>query len=212
MTNAPPPGSIHAEDLATARAIAAGDHVYFIRLAERYYALLHRLARSFVSSRALAEEIVQDTWLAVFEALPSFAGRSSLKTWIVRILANIARTRGSREGRMVPFSSFACDDPSEAVDPSRFREGGRWASPPRRWDDDTPEKLLADAQVRRLVEQAIDDLPPGQRAVITLRDLGDWTSGEVCEALGVSEGNQRVLLHRARSRVRAAIERKLDGK
>ncbi len=156
---------------------------------------------------------MQETWLAVFTGLERFEGRSSLKTWLFRILTNKAKTRGQREGRTVPFSTFAADGDEEdaAVDVDRFlgpdhRYSGHWAAPPR----GVPEERLLAAEARGGIEAAIEALPPNQRAVITLRDVEGLSAEEACNVLGLSETNQRVLLHRARSKVRAAFEQYLE--
>jgi len=170
-----------------------------------------------VSTRAVAEEVVQEAWLGVFAGLDRFEGRSSLKTWVFRILSNTAKTRGEREGRSVPFSSLAGDDEDDegAVDADRFlgpdhRWAGHWASSPRNPRDVPEERLLAgEARVR--IEAAVEALPENQRAVITLRDVDGFDAEDACEILGISEGNQRVLLHRARAKVRAALEGYLDA-
>jgi RNA polymerase sigma-70 factor (ECF subfamily) len=186
-----------------------GDEAAFLSLVERHHAALVRLARAHVPSQAVAEEVAQETWVAVLDGLDRFEARSSLKTWIFRILVNRARTRGVRERRTVPFSSVT--DPEPSVDPSRFQEEGQrypghWATPPTSWDE-IPEERLVSTETFARIRAAIDELPPSQREVIVLRDIQGWPSEEVSEALGVSPGNQRVLLHRARSRVRDALER-----
>ncbi len=168
---------------------------------------------TFVSDRSVAEEVVQDTWLAVIRGLPSFERRSTLKTWIFRILVNRAKTRAMREARSIPFSSF--EDPGgeeePAVDPVRFLPNGMWADPPRPWHEDSPDKLLMRQETLRRLEREIEKLPPNQRAVLTLRDIEGFTSEEVCNILEISETNQRVLLHRARSKIRQALEQYLRG-
>jgi RNA polymerase sigma-70 factor, ECF subfamily len=175
-----------------------------------------RVAMMYVSTRAVAEEVVQEAWLGVFKGLDRFEGRSSLKTWIFRILTNTAKTRGEREGRSVPFSSLAGDDEQDEapVDADRFlgpdhRWAGHWSSAPRSPRGVPEERLLA-AEARERIAAAIETLPENQRAVITLRDVDGFDSDEACEILGISEVNQRVLLHRARARVRAALEEYLD--
>jgi RNA polymerase sigma-70 factor (ECF subfamily) len=170
------------------------------------------LAQGYVRSRAVAEEVAQEAWLGVLTGIGTFEGRSTLKTWILRILVNRAKTRAVREGRTIPFSALEGDE--AAVEPSRFhpasdRAAGEWASPPRRWDELPEERLLARETLEH-ARRAIEALPPRQREVIILRDVEGWSSGEVCDALELSEGNQRVLLHRARARVRAELERHLD--
>jgi RNA polymerase sigma-70 factor (ECF subfamily) len=195
-------------------ALRRGDETAFVRLVTRYQPMMLRLAMVFVSSRAVAEEVVQDAWVGVIQGLPRFESRSSLKTWIFRILANRARTRGEREGRSLPFADLAAaegarDDP--AVDPSAFWPADHpqwpngWVSYPTRWEH-LPEAQALTAELRAVIRQAIDALPPTQRTVITMRDVGGWASEEVCNVLGISESNQRVLLHRARAKVRRAIE------
>jgi RNA polymerase sigma-70 factor (ECF subfamily) len=168
-----------------------------------------------VRTRSVAEEVVQEAWLGVLKGLDRFEGRSSLKTWILRIVANVARTRAKREARSVPFASLAREGEAAAVDPDRFRgptDGfpGHWWAYPSNWRA-LPEAALDDQETRRVVSHAIQELPPAQRDVITLRDMVGCTPDEVCAALELSDGNERVLLHRARSRVRAALERHLDG-
>jgi RNA polymerase sigma-70 factor (ECF subfamily) len=190
-----------------------GDEQAFMELVDRWGPSLLRVALLFVPTRAIAEEVVQETWLAVYSGIDRFEGRSSLKTWLFRILTNRAKTRAVREARSIPFSSLApaeaaADEPS--VDPGRFLPAfhpdyGAWASPPRSWAD-TPEQRLLGAETQRVISEAIEKLPPVQRAVITLRDVEGYDSAEVREALELSEGNQRVLLHRARSKVRAALD------
>jgi RNA polymerase sigma-70 factor (ECF subfamily) len=202
------------DDRRTIAALLDGDEQAFEALIRRYHGSLLRLAMTYVRPRSAAEEVVQDTWLGVLRGLPTFEGRSSLRTWIYRILVNQARTRGVRESRSVPFSALGGEG-EPAVDPDRFLPAhhpayaGHWASAPRRWDE-LPDALLLASETREQVLQAIDELPPQQREVITLRDVEGWSSAEVREALDLSEGNQRVLLHRARARVRERLERYLD--
>lgn len=202
-----------AEDLALVQRLLAGDEASFASLVEGFHSRLIRLAMNFVSDRATAEEVVQDTWLAVISGLQAFERRSALKTWIFRILIKRAKTRGVREARSVPFS--ALDNPHRedqpAVDPARFQPDGRWGAPPPRWDGDTPEKILLRQDALRRLEEEMARLPPNQRAVLTLRDVEGLGSGEVCNILDISETNQRVLLHRARSRIRHALEEYLGG-
>jgi RNA polymerase sigma-70 factor, ECF subfamily len=193
-----------------------GDEAAFTQTVERLNGSMLRLAMAHVGTRAVAEEVVQDAWVGVLAQLDRFEGRSSLRTWVLRIVANQARTRAVRERRTLPFSSL--DDPREpgppAVEPERFlpaghRWAGHWASPPSSWAD-VPEERLLSAETRAEVERAVELLPPAQRAVVTLRDVEGMTASETCELLGLTEGNQRVLLHRARSRVRRALERYLE--
>lgn len=196
------------EDLELVRRLLGGHEGSFVALLGNYHGPLIRLALAFVGDRAVAEEVVQETWLAVLNGLRSFQGRSSLKAWIFAILTNKAKTRGCRERRTVPFSSLMDADAGEqpAVDPARFTAGGMWATPPDRWGDDTPENLLLRQEARAHIEEAIAELPPTQRAVVTLRDVEGLDSAEVCNILDLSETNQRVLLHRGRSKLRAALE------
>jgi RNA polymerase sigma-70 factor (ECF subfamily) len=199
------------------RALRDGDEQAFAQLVTLYHAPLRRLALSFVRSAAVADEVVQETWLAVLRGIDRFEERSSLKTWIFRILANTAKTRAEREGRTVPLSAIVPaegDEDEPAVDASRFldqqhaRWPGHWASPPARWDE-LPEESLTGRQTLQTVKSAIEQLPRAQRQVIVLRDIEGWGSNEVRELLGLSEANQRVLLHRARSKVRQALEERI---
>lgn len=201
-----------AEDAALVKRLLDGDEAAFSGLVEQYHGRLLRLAMLFVSDRASAEEVVQDTWLAVLTGLRSFEGRSGLKTWIFSILTNRAKTRGQRDKRSVPFSALRSRDREDepAVPSSRFNPDGSWSAPPERWDQDTPERLLLRHETRALVDRTIADLPAGQRAVITLRDVEGLGSVEVCNVLEISETNQRVLLHRARAKVRSVLEQYLQ--
>jgi RNA polymerase sigma-70 factor, ECF subfamily len=207
------------DDAQLIDALIRRDEVAFVRLVQRYQGPLLRLALIYARSRAVAEEIVQETWLGVLQGIERFERRSSFKTWLFRILVNRARTRGEREGRTVPFSALgdAALEPAEpAVAPERFvgpsdREWSfHWAVPPKSWGD-SPEEQLLRQEALDLVEHAIAGLPPAWREVITLRDVEGWTAEEVCNVLGISETNQRVLLHRARSRVRGALEHYFDA-
>jgi RNA polymerase sigma-70 factor (ECF subfamily) len=209
------PVSVDPDSELLAR-LRRGDELAFRTLVERYTGTMLRVARLHVRDRQAAEEVVQETWLAVVKGLERFEERSTLKTWLFRILTNRAKTRGEHEARTVPFSALAAADASgddPAVDPDRFRGPqdqypGGWAAPPPRWETLPQERLLSRETLQR-VEDAIERLPPAQRAVIRLRDIDGWDSDEVCELLGLSHGNQRVLLHRARSKVRASLERYL---
>jgi len=190
-------------------ALRAGDESAFTELTRAYNASLLRVAQIYVSSRPVAEEVVQETWLAVLNGIDRFEGRSSLKTWIFTILTNRAKTRAVRERRTIPFSALQPDRvPEPALEPERFRDPddprwpGHWAVPPQAW----PEDRLVAGETREKLAEAIEALPASQRAVISLRDLEGWSAEEVCNALAVSETNQRVLLHRARSKVRKALE------
>lgn len=205
------------DDQALVEALQRGEESAFVALVEAYQGLLIRLAMPYVAHRAMAEDVVQETWLGVLRGLDRFEARSSLKTWICRILVNRARTRAQRDGRLVPFSSFVAADreaDEPAVDPSRFHtsghQTGHWMSMVQSWDDLPEESLLSD-ETRERVQAAIDSLPANQRTVITLRDIEGWQSPEVCAALEISEANQRVLLHRARGKVRQALESYFKG-
>lgn len=184
-----------------------GDERAFTALVEQHHGALLRLALVFANNRAVAEEVVQETWLAVIEGLAGFEGRASLRTWLFTIVANRARTRAVREARSTPFSALESEaGPGPSVPSDRFTEDGHWREAPARWDADTPERLLERAETRAAVEAAVAALPANQRAVVTLRDLEGLSSEEACNALGLSETNQRVLLHRGRLKVRAALE------
>jgi RNA polymerase sigma-70 factor (ECF subfamily) len=204
-----------ADELATLAALRRGDEAAFARLVEQYHAQLVRFATVYVNDRDLAQEVAQETWLGVLRGLDRFEGRSSLKTWIFRICVNRARTRGGRERRIVPFSALAGEG-EPAVEPERFHgadgpgRAGHWAAPPESWES-IPEERLLSAETRAVIDAAIERLPPAQRQVILLRDVEGWPADEVCNALELSETNQRVLLHRARAKVRTALEQYLTG-
>jgi RNA polymerase sigma-70 factor, ECF subfamily len=183
--------------------LRAGDESAFEELVAQHDGALRRVARTYVRTDAAAADVVQETWLGVVRGLDGFEGRSSLRTWIFRILVNRARTRAVREARDLPFSSLEEDD-RPAVEPAAFDRTGHWKSAPPRLDGE-PESNLLSAELREHLLEAIEGLAPAQRAVITLRDLAGLDAEEVCELLDLSEGNQRVLLHRARSRVRSAL-------
>jgi RNA polymerase sigma-70 factor (ECF subfamily) len=192
--------------------LRTGDELAFRDLVRRHDRAMRRIARSFVQTPSVADEVVQETWLAVVRGLPDFEGRSSLKTWIFRILVNRAQSRGARERRITPFSSLAdCgDDHGGTVDPSRFAPPGTtfegyWAVSPSRFFELPEERLLA-RETTELVMRAISGLPARQQQVIQLRDIEGWEADEVCASLAISAANQRVLLHRARAAVRAALE------
>jgi RNA polymerase sigma-70 factor (ECF subfamily) len=197
------------QDTRLLDGLRAGDEAAFAELMREYGAGMLRVAAMYVPSRAIAEEVVQEAWLGVLKGIGSFEGRSSLKTWLFRIVANTAKTRGVRESRSLPFSSLGGETADEGtVDPDRFlgaghRFPGHWAAPPQAW---APESRLLSGEALGVIEREIDRLPPAQRAVITMRDVQGFTAEEVCNALDVSETNQRVLLHRARARVRGALE------
>lgn len=199
-------------DSALIERLAAGDERAFVELVGRHQRAMLAVAATFTANRALAEEIVQETWMVVVTGLERFEGRSSLKTWIFRILANRARTRASREARTVPFSAFDdAEDDGPAVPTSRFDGKGMWADPPRKWGETSGIALLERAEVRAQIEAAIDALPPRQRAILVLRDVEGVDAEEACTLLAISEANQRVLLHRARAAVRLALEPILGG-
>lgn len=188
-------------DAELVRRLQAGDERAFVSLVERYHPALVRLAMTFVPTRAVAEEVVQDTWLGVVRGIHRFEGRSSLKTWLFRILANRARTAGQRERRAAgPAATL-----SPAVQPSRFAPDGSWSDPPAEWVDEVVDRLVAHEAVEHL-RSMFARLPAGQREVVLLRDAEGLSADEVCEVLGISDGNQRVLLHRGRSRLRAMLE------
>ena len=202
------------DERALVAALRRGDETAFVALVGLHGAPLLRLARTFVRDRAVAEEVVQETWLAVLNGIDRFEGRSSLKTWIFQILSNRAKTRAARERRSAPFSALAADDDEAAVDADRFRpEGhrwvGHWAAAPDDWRHLPEDRLLSKETLAR-VRDAIETLPPRQADVLVLRDVEGWAPDEVCDALGISAGNQRILLHRARSKVRAALEHYLS--
>jgi RNA polymerase sigma-70 factor (ECF subfamily) len=196
------------EDTRLLRALREGDESAFASLLDAYHPGLVNLAMSYVRNRAVAEEVVQEAWVGVIRGLERFEGRSSLKTWIFRIVANIAKTHSVREGRSVPFSALGEPDEGPSVDPERFGPDDHWSSGPANWETIPEDRLQAKETLAR-IQEAIETLPPTQRAVVTLRDVEQWSSEEVCELLGVSEGNQRVLLHRARAKVRKALEQHL---
>jgi RNA polymerase sigma-70 factor (ECF subfamily) len=203
------------EDLALVARLRAGDEAAFEALISRHYPTMLAVARRYVASRAVADEVVQETWLGVLQGLDRFEGRSSLKTWIFAILVNRAKTRGERERRTVPFASLGGDPDEPAVDADRFQGAhepfaGHWRRYPRGWGA-SPDVVAEDRETVRVAMQAIAELPPAQQAVIRMRDLQGMDSDEVCEMLEVSPANQRVLLHRARSRVRTALEGHFDG-
>ena len=191
------------EDRGLLSRLRAGDESAFEALVTEHDQALRRLARTFVRTPAAADDVVQETWLAVIRGLDGFEGRSSLITWIVRILVNRARTRAVRDARTVPFSAVTEED-QPSVDPAVFGADGRWRSAPARLDAD-PETSLLTVELRERLLQAVDELAPAQRAVITLRDLVGFDSEDVCALLEITEVNQRVLLHRARARVRVAL-------
>jgi RNA polymerase sigma-70 factor (ECF subfamily) len=209
--NAAPPS--RADEDALLSRLRAGDREAFAALVQRHGGALLRFAQIFAKSKALAEDLVQETWLAALEGLRGFEGRASVRTWLFRILANRARTRITRDRRIVAFSTLAQsdDDESSALDPDHFGRAGRWDDPPVAWSAEDPERLVQDVETRAAIEAAIAELPEGQRAVITLRDVEGMDADEICNLLAITVTNQRVLLHRARVRVRKALERHLGG-
>jgi RNA polymerase sigma-70 factor (ECF subfamily) len=185
--------------------LRAGDEQAFVQIIARHHAAMMRLASSFVSSSAVAEEVVQDTWMGVLRGLDGFAGRSSFRTWLLRILVNRARSTGVRERR-----SVAIGDAGPVVDSSRFDASGAWMSPPEHWVEDSDDRLLAQGLSEEL-HAALEALPAHQREVVMLRDVDGLSGHEVCEVLEISEVNQRVLLHRGRSHLRQVLEDELGG-
>lgn len=205
-------GADRDQDRCLVERLLVGDERAFEQLVGELQGSLLRLARSFASGPGAAEEVLQETWLAVIRGLHAFEGRSSLKTWIFRILVNRAKTRGARDSRSVAFSELADggEDPSLAEEAERFTSSGHWLRPPEPWDVRTPEEILLREEAVAALRKALDELPPTQRAVVTLRDLEGLSSDEVCSILDISETNQRVLLHRGRSRLRRALEKTLE--
>lgn len=211
-------GTAQADEAQLIAALRAGDEAAFMALVERYHAALLRLALMYVPSRSVAEEVVQETWLAVLQGLARFEGRSSLKTWIFRILTNRAKTRGQREGRTIAFADLAIAETSSgetSVDSDQFWPPDHpewpniWVSYSRSWGD-MPEERLISRETNERIHAAIAALPPLQREVITLRDIEGWSSEEVCNILVITETNQRVLLHRARAKVRRELDQYLN--
>jgi RNA polymerase sigma-70 factor (ECF subfamily) len=209
----PIPRAMALPDAEIVDALRRGEETVFTDLVDAYSPGLLRMAQLFVRDRAVAEEVVQETWLGVLHGIDRFEGRSTLKTWICGILVNTAKTRAQREARSIPFSAAVYgDEPS--VDPDRFlpadhRYPGGWMMSPSEWR--TPEAKLIEGETRDAILRAINRLPEAQRAVITMRDLEGFPAEEVAAALGISDGNQRVLLHRARSKIRGAIEAQLGA-
>lgn len=203
------------DEAALIAGLRRRDESSFLDLVQRYHLGLVRLAQTFVPSHAIAEEVAQETWVGVLQGIDRFEERSSLKTWIFQILVNRAKTRGQREARNISFSALEPETGSPSVDPSRFAGPNseypdHWLVAPQPWNL-TPEQALLSQECKGHIEQAIAGLPPIQREVITMRDVQGWSSEEVCNILGVSESNCRVLLHRARSRVRRAMEEYLGA-
>jgi RNA polymerase sigma-70 factor, ECF subfamily len=205
------------DELQLLYALRGGDERAFAALVDEHGGAMLRIARLYVRDRAVAEEVVQEAWLGLLRGIDRFEGRSSLRTWLFRIVTNLAKTRAVRESRSVPFSALAgeeVEDAGPSVPPERFRGpedrwSGHWASPPEEWG--RPEHELLSGETRAVIGRAIAALPDVQRQVITLRDVEGWSSEEVCNALDLSETNQRVLLHRARTKVRHALDDYLVG-
>lgn len=204
------------DDLLILR-LRKGDEHAFNELVNKHHGALLRMALRYVADRDVAEEVVQDTWIAVIDGIKQFEGRSSLGTWIFSILIHKAKDRGVRESRHVNFSDLESpdDDGDEAIDPSRFHASGEmaghWALPPQAWDEHTPERLLASKQAFAALNAALDQLPKGLRDVIVLKDVEQLDTDQICECLHITETNLYVRLHRARERVRAAVEKALEG-
>lgn len=216
-----PRGNPSARACAEAALLAKlreGDAQAFDQLVKQNHAALIRMAMGYVAERETAEEVVQDTWIAVIDALDRFEGRSSLRTWIFGILIHKAKDRGVRESRHSTFSDFeSCDDDQrEPIDPARFHgagdAAGAWSFPPQPWDERTPEKLLASKQAFAALDAAVDALPAGLREVLVLKDVEGVDTGEICTLLKITETNLYVRLHRARERVRQAVESALVGR
>jgi RNA polymerase sigma-70 factor (ECF subfamily) len=206
---------VTSADMELVARLRAGDERAFEAVISGHYSTMLAVARSYVRTRAVAEEVVQETWLALLQSLERFEGRSSLKTWIFAILVHKAKSRAVRERRSVPFASLAGEPGEPAVDADRFQSPdepfpGHWRRYPASWAA-SPDLVAEDRETIRIAMGAIAKLPPGQQAVIRMRDLQGLDADEVCETLDVTPANQRVLLHRARSRVRAALEEHLDG-
>ena len=200
-------------ELDVVRQLLDGDEAAFAALVEQLHPSIVRLACAFVRDRATAEEVAQDAWLAVLNGLASFQGKSSLKSWIFAIVVNRAKSRGKREARSIPFSALASEESRDrelAVSPDRFlgpdtQWPGHWMRPPESWGDN-PEVRLLHVETMGILAQLLDQLPPAQRSVVIMRDVAGFDPETICNELDVSETNMRVLLHRGRSRLRAALE------
>ncbi|MDZ4694635.1 MAG: sigma-70 family RNA polymerase sigma factor [Deltaproteobacteria bacterium] len=199
------------EDTALVALLKKRDRAAFTALVERYQGSMKRVASGFVPSAAIADEVVQETWLAVLDGIDRFAERSSFSTWLFTILLNRAKTRGHRERRTIPFSALERDDDDTSSEPfqDHFGDNGQWLRTPGAWGDDPPEQLLQRRQLGETLNRAIASLPDKYRIVITLRDVEELDSNEVCKLLNISEANQRVILHRAHLRLRETIEQHL---
>jgi len=196
---------VATDERALVQRLQDGDEAAFAEVVESYHPRLLRFAAGLVGSWAAAEDVVQDTWVAVIRGVERFEGRSSLQTWLFQICSNRARSAWTKQQRTIPV-----DTSEPTVDPSRFGADSAWVQPPEPWDA-VDDRLVADAVVP-LVRMAIEDLPDLQRQVVTLRDVEGLSSKDVCEVLAISEANQRVLLHRGRAKVRHALEQKLEGR
>ena len=207
--------TVRTDDTALVAALRRGDERAFAEVVEAFHPMLRRIARGYVRTDESVGDVVQETWIAVLRGIDRFEGRSSLRTWVVSILVNVARSHAVREARTVPFGALGPDDDDLGFSPDRFagpegRYPGHWTTPPTPWSDD-PESAALARETRAVVAEAVADLPEAQRTVITLRDVEGWTGPEVAAALDISEGNQRVLLHRARAKVRLALDRHLTA-
>ena len=200
-----------AADKALVERILAGEEQAFVELVEAHHASMLRLAHAYVSSTSVASEVVQETWMAVLKGLARFEGRAALKTWIFRILTNRAKTRGVKEGRSIPFTAMEPEDREPAVDPAQFSRKGSWTEAPSQWEVTTPEDMLERKQAMAALKEALELLPPQQRLVVTMRDVEGLDSKDVCNVLEISETNQRVLLHRGRSKLRRLLDGHLAG-
>ena len=195
------------DDQELIQRLVAGDEEAFSWLVRQYHPTMCRVAAGYVKDSSVVDEVVQETWLAILKGIKKFEGRSSLKTWMFRILTNRAKTRGVRESRTLPMSALG-DEEGGGLDPNRFTSEGRWAQPPVDWGL-SPEGLVSNRQLVGVVEGAIASLPDRQRQVMTLRDMKGWSSEEVCNVMEIKQTHQRVLLHRARTAVRAIVEARL---
>jgi RNA polymerase sigma-70 factor (ECF subfamily) len=207
-TSAGPAASGLRDEWELVAALQNRDEPAFLALVRRYHRAMVRVARAFLASDAAAEDAVQEAWLGVLKGIHAFEGRASVKTWIFRITVYCAKSRSARDGRLVPLSSLEEDDEGPAVDPDRFqpasaRYANNWSQPPEPWADER----LQDAETAAFARAEIERLPLRQRTVMTLRDVEGLEAADVCVILGISEGNERVLLHRARAKVRSAMER-----
>lgn len=191
------------DDKALIPRLLAGEEAAYTLVVTAYHGLMVHLAKTIVGE-AIADEVAQESWLSIMKALPRFEGRSSLKTWVLRIVSNTAKSRLRHESRTVSLDGLVDEQP--IVDPSRFKTNGHWSNPPPTWHGDSPDALLAGGQLRECIDNALSALPPMQRAAITLRDMQGFDMETICKILEVSESNGRVLLHRARSSIQQAID------